>query len=261
MDFENVNPLNVRLNKLSGNLLPTTEHGSSFTLFWRLYGVFVTLVELLLAIVLISGCVYVSRQKLMQDGLICLATTGEMAFMVVRIHTRQDVTRQLIRKLNGILYTADGNMRDIVTRTLKPTEVPLTFYAAAGVASTVIWCLLPLLLMSERSVFWNEDYKMPAYFPEQPFSLKIFILGSLFITLGCIYMILKKIAVDVYMIHLVLLMTAQYRYIASTITMIFQEQQAERGHGLAREKRLPEVHRRQEKQMMTLCRHHNAVIQ
>ncbi|EZA61770.1 ObirOr5-A3 [Ooceraea biroi] len=257
MDFQNVNPLNIRLNKLSGNLLPMTDRDSSFTLLWKLYGVFVTVTELLLTVVLIPGCIYVSRKKLMQDGLICLATTGEMAFMIVRIHKCRDLVRQLIRRLNGIMYVADKNMRNIVTKTLKPTQVPLMFYTAAGMMSTITWCCLPFVLIFEKSVFWNEDYKMPAFFPKQPFSLKIFILNNLFIMLGCIYMILKKIAADVYMIHLVLLMTAQYQYIAMRLTMIFHEQNE---HGDTKKKRLSEINQKQEREMMALCRHHNAVI-
>jgi len=260
MDFQNVNPLNMKLNKLSGNLLPMTDRDSSFTLFWKLYGVFVTVIELLMMIVLICGCVHVSRRKFLYDGMIFLSATVEIIFMITQIHVRRHLVRQLIRKLSGILYAADENLRNIVTKTLRPIQIPLAFYALAGVISTIVWCSLPVLTLEKKSVYWNEDYKMPSFFPNEPHLQRTFILYNLFEMFTSVCLFLKKVAVDVYMIHLVLLMTAQYRYIRLKTTMIFRDK-TEDGNKVLQERCSSELNWMQEKKMIELCHYHNVVIE
>jgi len=74
-------------------------------------------------------------------------------------------------------------------------------------------------------------------------------------------MFIKKVALDVYMINLILLVTAQYRYISVKLATIFQEN-------------IPQNHRNESEKkystldsltvlmkMKALCRHHNAVVQ
>jgi len=256
MDFQNANPLNVKLNKLSGNLLPMTDHGWSFTLFWKLYGGFVTVIQLLKMIVLIGGCAHVSRSKLIQNGMIYLAISGEMIFMITQIHVRRDLVRQLIRRLNDILHTADEKLKNIVTRTLRPIQMPLIFYTTMGVISTIAWCSSPLLNFEEKSVYWNEDYMMPSFFPNEPHSRRTFILCNLFVTFTSMYGFLKKVAVDVYMIYLVLLMTAQYRYIKLKIAMMFRNEQKH-----AQGKNSSKVNRMHEREMTELCHYHHAIIE
>jgi len=258
MNFQDANPLNVKLNKLSGNLFPMTDHGSSFTLFWKLYGMFVTVTQLLTIVVLICGCAHVSRSKLIHSGLICIATSGEIIFMITQIHLHRDLVCQFIRKLNGILHTADENLKNIVTMTLRSIQIPLIFYMTAGMMSTIVWYLSPFLNSEEKSVYWNEDYKIPSFFPNEPHSRRTFILCNLFLMSTSIYRFLKKIAVDVYMIYLVLLMTAQYRYIRLKTAMMFRER-TEQEH--IQGKNSSEVNRMLEREIIELCRYHNALIE
>jgi len=258
MNFQNVNSLNMNLNKLSGNLLPMTDRGSSFTLFWKLYGIFVTVIQLLMTIVLICGCIHVSRSRFVHDGMIVLSTTGEVMFMTIQIHVRQDLVRQLIRRFNSILQDVDENLRNIVRRMFKATQVPLAFYAIAGAISAILWTTLPLLTFEKKSVYWNEDYKIPSFFPNEPYSRRTFILCYLLLASTSVYRFLRKVSVDVYMIHLVLLLTAQYRYIRVKTAMIFREG-TEQEH--VQEKSSSEVNRTQERKMIELCRYHNAVIE
>jgi len=255
-----VNPLNVKLNKLSGNLLPMTDRDSSFTFLWKLYGVFVTVIELLTIIVLVCGCANVSKRKFLHDGMICLSTTMEIIFMITQIHIRRDLVRQLIQKLNDILHAADENLRNILTRTLRPIQIPLAFYAIVGAISSMIWCFLPVLTLEKKNVYWNEDYKMPSFFPNEPHLQRTFILYNLFEMFTGAYLFLKKVAVDVYMIHLVLLMTAQYRYIRVKITMIFRDR-TEEGTKNVQERCSSGINWMQERNMIALCHYHNVVIQ
>jgi len=257
MDFQNANPLNVKLNKLSGNLLPMTDHGWSFMFFWKLYGGFTTVTQLLRMIILICGCAHVSRSIFIQRGMICLSTTGEIIFMIMQIHVRRDLVRQLIRRLNSILHTADENLKNIVTRTLKSIQIPLVFYATIGMISMIMWHL-SFLNSEEKSIYWNEDYVMPSFFPNEPHSGRTFMLYNLLLTSIGAYTFLKKVAVNVYMIYLVLLMTAQYRYIRLKTTMMFRE---EIGLKHIQGKNSSKVNWTQEREMIELCHYHNAVIE
>ncbi|XP_071637856.1 uncharacterized protein [Temnothorax longispinosus] len=257
MDFQNVNPLNVRLNMVSGNLLPMINRETSFSFFWKIYSVFVWLSQIFIPIVMVPGCIYVPIEKVLTDGMICFVVFTEMSFMIVRIHARKDLVCPLIQKLNEILRTADETMKNVVTTTLKPVRTPLNFYWSAGVASIVAWSSLPFVLVFEKNLFRYEDYRIPAAFSKQPFSLKIFILGNLFLLISAIYTFLKKVGVDVYMVHLVLMITAQYRYIALKIAVIFQEED-EGDESL--KKHSPGINRRKEEEIRALCRHHNDVV-
>ncbi|XP_029163009.1 odorant receptor 67a-like [Nylanderia fulva] len=254
MDFQSVNPLNIRLNLFSGNLLPMTSYDSSYPLFWKMYGIFVWLLEFIIGAALIPGCMFVSTEKFLKDGMICIAIFVEMSFLIARIYICKDVVYQLIQKLNDILHTADETMKSVVIATLKPVETPLNFYWLAGVAAIIAWASMPLVLVFEKNIFYYEDYRIPAAFSKQPFSLDMFLLGSLFLIFSAVYMFLKKVGVDVYMVHLVLMTTAQYRYIAVKIAMIFQEKIENNKEHSSRSDQS------KEKEIKILCQHHNTVI-
>ncbi|XP_036150970.1 uncharacterized protein LOC118648696 [Monomorium pharaonis] len=224
MDFQNVNSLNVKLNLLSGNLLPISND-SPFPFFWKIYSAFTWLLQIILGIVLILGCISnVSLEKIISDTIITFVVLIEVLFMIMRIYIHKDLIYLLIQKLNQILYTADETMKNIVTVTLEPIKVPLNIYWVTGAMSTFTWSCMPLLLIFERNQFYYEDYRAPVVFSKQSFSLSIFLLGSLFLTISMTNMFLKKASVDVYMMHLVLMITAQYRYFALKIAIIFQEE-------------------------------------
>ncbi|EGI70935.1 hypothetical protein G5I_00257 [Acromyrmex echinatior] len=257
MDFQNVNSLNVRLNLFSGNLLPMVNHDSSFSFFWKLYSALFWIIQFIMTIAMVPGCIYVPIEKALKDSTVCFIVFIEMFFLILRIRARKNLIYQLIQKLNKILQTADEIMKDVVTTTLKPVKTPLNFYLSAGVISIIAWGCLPFVLIFEKNLFCYEDYRIPAAFTKQPFSLKIFVLGSLFVIISAVCIFLKKASVDVYMVHLVLMITAQYRYIAVKMAVIFQDEgrddESQKIH-------FSELDRKKEKEIRTLCRHHNDVI-
>lgn len=177
-----------------------------------------------------------------------------MSFLIIRIHASKNLIRQLIEKLNNILYVADEIMKNVVTTTLKPVETPLNFYVSCAMA-VIAWTCMPFSLIFKKNLFLYEDYRIPAAFSRQPFSLSIFLLGSFFLMISATYMFIKKVGVDVYMIHMVLMTTAQYRYIMIKSAIIFK---GENEH--SERKYSAEVEQRKEKEIKALCRHHNTVI-
>lgn len=256
MNFQNVNSLNVRLNLLSGNLLPMIDRDSSFSFFWKIYSIFVWILQFILIIAMIPGCIYVPIEKALKDGLLTIVIFIEILFAVLRIYTHKNLAYKLIQKLNEILHIADTSMKNIVIATLEPVKIPLNFYLSSGVVAIIGWSCMHFLLIYEKNLFCYEDYRMPAVFSKQPFSFRVFLLGDLFILICMIYMFVKKVSVEVYMMHLVLMVTAQYRYIAIKIAMVFKkknEDKSRTGHS-------PEHYWKKEKEIKTLCRHHSDVI-
>lgn len=263
MDFQNVNPLNVRLNFISGNLLPLTSDGSQFPIKQKLYSAFTWLIEVIQTLVLIPGMILVSREKALNDGLLTLVVTVEVFFMFMRIYTRKKLLSQLIQRFNDILSVADDTMKNIVMTTLKPMEDPLRFYWLAGWPAVGVWFCIPFLFIFERNSFFYEDFKMPAVFSKQPFSMNTFLMGNVIILCGEMYIFVKKVGLDVYMIHLIMLLAAQYRYISVKLAAIFRDGNPRKkfNKSLYGQKHLPETDQWEEREMRALCRHYTAVIQ
>lgn len=260
MDFQNVNPLNVRLNRFSGNLLPMTSDDSPLPVAWKIYSAVIWLIEAIQTSAVIPGILYVPRDKALQDATVSLVVTIEVFFLLRQMHVHRDLVTQLIQKLNQIMRTEDKTMKIIVSSILKPADIPLKFYCMAGTGSIIVWCCLSFGLIFKKKCFLYEDYRIPIVLSKQPFSMEIFALGNCIITIASVYMFIKKVALDVYMINLILLVTAQYRYIAVKLTTMFRENTLQNQH-YEFEKEYSTVDSLAVLKMKALCRHHNAVVQ
>ncbi|XP_039301886.1 odorant receptor 67a-like isoform X2 [Solenopsis invicta] len=261
MDFQNINPLNVQLNMISGNLLPMTADNSSFPIFWKIYSILVWLLEVVQICVLVPGCIFVPREKAMNDGLITFVITMEVVSVIVRIHTSRGLMQQIIQKLNVILRTEDEMMTNIVTTTIKSMEIPLKFYWLSGVMAIILWSGTPLILIFQKNSFYYVDYRQPVVYSKEPFTTSIFVMGSVIVMMSCVYIFIKKVSADSYVIHIMLLTMAQYKYIALKLSMLFQDKSLPNNHSKSNTKTC-ESNRDYclEKRIKTLCRHHNTVI-
>ncbi|XP_025265888.1 odorant receptor 67a-like [Camponotus floridanus] len=261
MDFQNVNPLNILLNAVSGNLLPMTTDNSSFSIVWKMYSALVWLLEITQMCVLIPGCFILPKEKTLKDGLIGIAVTMEVVYTVMRIHTRKALVQRLIQKLNNIMRVKDELMRSTVMETLKPIEIPLTFYWMAGLVSIIMWTTAPFTLVFQKNSFVYMDYKMPVVFSKEPFSTSIFVFGSLVVMLSSMYIFTKKVSVDSYIINMILLITAQYKYIALKLSMIFQDVRLQSNCNSSNEKKdYPETNFCAKEKIKFICQHYNAVF-
>ncbi|KYM84224.1 hypothetical protein ALC53_05462 [Atta colombica] len=262
MNFQNVNPLNVRLNMISGNLLPMTADNSSFPIFWKIYSTLIWLLEILQTCVLIPGCFFVPKEKALKDGIIGIVVGMEVICTIIRICTCRGQVKQLIQKLNNVLSVDDEMMRSIVIQTIKSMESPLKFYWSAGVMSIIAWSSEPFMLIFQRNSFFYVDYKMPVVYTKEPITTSIFVFGSVIVTMSSAYIFTKKVGTDSYIINLLLLVTAQYKYIALKLSMIFQDKFLQNDHSKSdTEKCYLNRDDYTEKEIKVLCRHHNIVIQ
>ncbi|KAL6427625.1 hypothetical protein ACFW04_008830 [Cataglyphis niger] len=261
MDIQNINPLNVRLNMISGNLLPMTAKNSSFPALWKIYSSLVWLLGLVQTCITIPGCIFVPKEKALKDGLVAIVVTIEVVFLVVQIHARRRLMQRLIEKLNNLLCVEDEMMKSAVMATLKPIKIPLKFYWIAGIVSIIIWSGVPFLLVLQRDTFFFVDYRMPIAYTKEPFSASIFVFGSFIIMTSSMYIFTKKVSVDSYMINLILLITAQYKYIALKLSMIFHDEISQFDHDSSNQKKhYSKANYDAEERMKSLCRHHNMVI-
>lgn len=260
MDFQNVNPLNVRLNMISGNLLPMTSDDSSFPVAWKIYSIAIWLIELIQTIATICGFVKVANRETLQDaGTVSILLSIEVVILLTRMYAYRDLPIQLIQKLNSILRSENENMKSIVYSTLEPLKIPLEFYCIAGTGSVIIWCSIPFALIFKKKYFLYEDFGIMAAFSKQPFSTKVFVLGTFVETIAGTFIFLKKVAMNVYMVNLVLLLTAQYRYIAMKLATILHNDTSQ-NEDYEFQKEYYSINLLAEKKIKALCRHHNDII-
>lgn len=254
MDFQNVNPFNARLNKLSGNLLPMTGDDPLFPIAWRIYSAVVWLVEVVQVSAIIPAVMYVSKEKILQDVTVGVVISVEAFFLYTRMNTHRDLVRRLIRKLDNILRVHDHTMESIVRSTLRPVQAPLKFYWIAGSASIAVWCCMSFVPVFKRSAFFYEDYRVPVVFSRQPFSMVVFLVGNLVVSITSVYIFTRKVALDIYTINIMLLVTAQYRYVSTKLATILREGSEEHRKGYS------DADFWVETEMRVLCRHHNVII-
>lgn len=168
------------------------------------------------------------------------------------------LVQQLIRKLNDVLKIKDENMRNIVMINLKLLETPLKFYLVIGVFSVVCWCCILLPLIFVKSTFYYSDFQVPGIYSKEPFSINIYLLGTAIIVVNNIYILFKKVSVDIYIIHLILLVTAQYQYIALKFVLIFRNySQHDNSSFLESDTGIDSS---VEREMKILCRQHNDTL-
>lgn len=156
MNFQTVNSLNVRLNILSGNLLPMDSDDALFSVMWRIYIVIIWLIEAIQTSAIIPGIMLVSIEKIIQDSTVGIVVTLEVFFLYWQMHMSRSLICQLIYKLNDVLRVEDKTMKTTVKSTLKPVEVPLKFYCMAG---TVSFMIKELLFVSFSLIYMNNIFR------------------------------------------------------------------------------------------------------
>lgn len=264
MDFQNIHRLNIRLNLLSGNLLPMIGDGSPFPAVWKIHSAIIWVFSVMQITAILLGIIHVPKDKVWRDAMVPLQVITEVFLLLGQMNLNRDLVNRLTRKLNDTLRVRDEAMESIVRSILTPVEKPLQFYWMAGIGSVIVWSCFPLAVIMTKKQFFYEDYRVPAMYSKQPFSTNIFVLGSLIAFIAHLFIFLRKVSLNVYMINLVLLLTAQYRYISTKLSTIFREriQQNEQNehNGSHNGKRNFNLDLSAEIELKALCRHHSTVI-
>ncbi|XP_076666303.1 uncharacterized protein LOC143367912 isoform X2 [Andrena cerasifolii] len=187
----------------------------------------------------------------------------EVIVQLVYLHNRKNLIRELIGKLNGVL-AADNEMRNTALVTVKSMERPLKFYVIACVSTVVSWTSLPLMEIFRKSQFYYTDYRVPAALSREPFSVGVFAGGVVLESFGSLYTIFRKVSLDIYTIHFILLMTAQYRYLRiKFVTVLRSRNGSSKGssNGELWEHLVCGNGGAVRKEMRLLTRHHSLVVE
>lgn len=256
-----MNRLNNRVNLFSGNLLPIAADNWRFPVGWRVHSAFIWLIELIHTVALIAGFILSPKEKALTDGTVASIVTVEASFMLTGLYIRRELMQRIIQNINDMLCNTDEIMQNIVESVLRPLMKLFMVYGVIAVLSIIAWTAQPVIatLTSNQSIFFYVDYNLPAAFSTEPFSIDVLIWSTVFMTIGSVYLFLKKFGVDIYMMHLVLLLTIQYRYTAEKLKILFQNLPDDRDE--SRKEYRFESERTVENELKALCHRHNTVLQ
>lgn len=262
MDFQSVHPLNDLVNKLSGNLFPMTSN-LPFSTRWKIYGACVWSIIGCAKILELRGFFMVSKNMLLTDGMITMSYVSEMLFLLVQLNARRSAIKRFVKILNDILRLQDETMKRIIARNVKMMRFPIQLFCILGVGSSMAWHLVQIVsvMCKKSSFFYYEDFRTPFAFSTQPMSLTHYMLGSIFVLISTVLTVGKKVGVDTYMMHLIMLMTMQYQYFAVKLEELFQEKKSQNDHGATKEEHWHKIDQWSEKEMKALCQHYTTIIQ
>ncbi|CAD1468812.1 unnamed protein product, partial [Heterotrigona itama] len=260
MDFRGLNRLNIFVNILSGNFLPMTSKETKLTVLFKIYSIVVWLIELVYLAACILGLFCVPKEKALRDSTINLIVLFETIVLSVYLHNRKTLLRELIGKLNNLI---EGNemLQDMTVRTVKPIVRPLTIYTIANTTAVTVWIALPLLEIFRKDQFYYSDYGVPAAISNEPFSTGIFIGGVVLQILGAACTIIRKIGLDLYTMHFIILMTAQYKYLRIKIATIFQQEPGTLHIDIVKRNISPGDKGTVKHEMRLLTRHYETVVE
>lgn len=262
MNFRNVNAFNIQVNLLAGNYLPMTSDDSmKLSILWRLYHVVAFLFEVGHTGGLFAGMVMQPSERALKNGTVAMSITVEVILVMLCLRPRYKQIRRLIYKMDKVLGNADKTMEDIVNSLLKPVITPFAFYSMSSVVSVMLWTLQPVMLVFNRTSFSYLDYNLPGYYTSKPMAMPLFILTNTVMTFGSIFRFLRKVSLDVYMMHFVLLLTARYRYLEVKLTKLFQDSIEGETEGEEAGK-VPRIKTDQwvESELRKLCRYHKTIV-
>ncbi|XP_015434711.1 PREDICTED: odorant receptor 85b-like [Dufourea novaeangliae] len=199
-------------------MLPTTSEKIRTPGIMKFYVLFVWTIVLACLSATLYGMVHVPNDKMLKDSTVYTMVSFESILLVVYLHNQKKSLRRLIETLNCLFDIDDKTIRIATTRLVTPFEKPMKIYVIASVGAVIVWTFLPLMEIFHRNQFYYEDYQIPMGVSREPFSTGIFIGGIAFQIVGCMYTTVRKASVDIYTMHIILLMTAQYKYLNMKFT-------------------------------------------
>ncbi|XP_031771865.1 uncharacterized protein LOC100863329 isoform X2 [Apis florea] len=223
MNFQNLNRLNAFANMISGNFLPMTNINEKSSIVSKIYFVIVWIIQLIYLAACTLGLFNVPWERSLKDGTVNMVLLFEVIILNIYLHSRRNLLRELIGKLNHVLINEDEMFRDVTISTIKTLEKPLRIYILVNVTSIMVWISSPLIKLFQKNEFYYEDFTMPVVLSEQPFSTGVFICGVFLQLFGGEYLLFRKISLDLYTMHLNLLITAQYKYLRIKFATVLKE--------------------------------------
>lgn len=260
MDFRNLNRLNNFVNIISANFLPMTSKETKLPVLFKVYSIVAWLTELVYLATCILGLVCVPREKALKDGTVNAVVSLETITLIVYLHCRKKLLRGLIEKLNRLIK-GNETLQDVSVDIVKPIEKLLTIYIISSITAVIVWIGLPFLEIFRKNEFYYSDYRMPAVVSKEPFSVNVFIIGGILQIIGGVYTIVRKIGLDLYTMHFIFLMTAQYKYLRIKFATIFKKGTEDLESSCNNIIKWSENEKAVKQEMRLLTRHYETVVE
>lgn len=223
INFQNTNRLNVLTNHLSGNVLPVTSDGSELSLLSELYAVFTWIIVSIYASGCVIGIFRVPKEYALRECTVNLIIICEIFFNLFHMYRQRNLLKRLIEYYNLLFSLDDDLLESTVVTYVGPVEKMLKVYTITEVCSVVLWISTTFITVFQKEEFLHEDYAVPiSFFTEGSITRNVFIVNVIIEIFGSFYVILKKVGTDIYTLHLILLLTSQYKYIRMKFGMVFR---------------------------------------
>nr|XP_033324498.1 uncharacterized protein LOC117219444 [Megalopta genalis] len=246
--FQSLNRWNDLMNTLSGNFLPVTSEETKMPVILKLYVAMIWTIELTYLGACTVGIFYVPKEKALRDGTVNFVVTFDIFFFLPILYSNKDTLQGLIGTLNKI-FAAEGSMlTTTVTQLLEPMMRVQKIYIIGSGTALLAWTTLPLAGLFYKKEFYCADYQVPMALSKEPFSVAIFVAGTALQMVGGVVTFIRKASLDVYTIHWILLMTAQYKYMELKFISILEKDTTSIAKDTITE------------EMRLLTRHHNTVV-
>ncbi|XP_043492696.1 odorant receptor 94a-like [Polistes fuscatus] len=249
INFRNTNRWNVFINMFSGNILPVNSDESELSLLSIIYAIFTWIIILIHVCTCTVGIFRVSLESALRNSTSNLIISTEILFNLSHMYSQRYLLKRLIDNYDYLLSSDNELLKNTVVSYIRPIEKLLKFYTMTEVCMAVLWVSRPLLTVYQKEQFVHEDYVLPISVTNEPISRNIFIISVILEIFGLGYLIMKKVSTDIYRLHLILLLTSQYKYLRIQMGMIFQ-----RDNNFMK-------HQNVDKELNSLLRHHSIVVQ
>lgn len=224
MNFHNVNEFNVLVNCLSGNFFPLDSTEGQFSIIQKVYSVGTILFEVIYLFLSLTGFFFLPILEAIQGGTVNLVVLIEVLSLTFHMNFRRTNFCLLIKKINLLLNVKSNRRKNFIYENIHPIMVMLKLYTIAAVGSVIIWISLPGLKVLKKNSFKLSDFSVPMYyFFDGELGVNHYFLGLIFQAIGSGYTILKKVAIDIYIIHFITLLTAQYLHLQDEFARAFDD--------------------------------------
>ncbi|XP_046823040.1 uncharacterized protein LOC124425958 [Vespa crabro] len=222
INFQNINRLNVLANFFSGNVLPITSDGSELSLLSKLYAIFTWIIVLIYTSGCVIGIFRVPKEYALKESTVNLIIILEIFFNLFHMYRQRNLLKRLIGNYNFLFSVDNDLLKTIVVTYVGPVEKMLKFYTITEVSTVVLWVSTGFITFFQKEEFVHEDYVLPISFSEESISRNVYIINVIIEIFGSFYVILKKVSTDIYTLHLILLLTSQYKYMRIKFGMVFR---------------------------------------
>ncbi|XP_034939846.1 odorant receptor 67c-like [Chelonus insularis] len=130
-----------------------------------------------------------------------------------------------VNKFNNLVNTFSGNCLPVTTNNQDYTISKNVYrYYLMCLLTAFIWSLIPLISILEKDEFTSEDFSVPINFfslLDGKVNVTVFIIVIFFESIAHIYLVAKKAAINLYLIHFVKISTANYLFIRHQLAEVF----------------------------------------